>query len=170
MSATKRGKIKADRKVACDDCPWRRSNAGRKTKGGWYTKKNIRRLWAGLRSGDAPGMTCHPTDADHDTEDGSQAVPDGTQAKECYGSLLLVGREMNSFSGLCETAAAGQGFKLYKSLRPKGLTRYGLMHWTERFMLGHTIFGGNIPLPRTFDEDADIQHPDFDAPETDFDA
>lgn len=44
----------------CAQCPWRTSNQGKRHPDGWYTKANLRRLWAGLRRGER--MTCHPTD------------------------------------------------------------------------------------------------------------
>lgn len=46
--------------LACLACPWRLSNQGRPTPGGWYTRRNLDRLWAGLRRGTR--MSCHPTD------------------------------------------------------------------------------------------------------------
>lgn len=123
----------------------------------------MRRLWAGLRSGDAPGMTCHPTDPDNPpADDGSQA-PEGTQTKECYGALLLIAREMKLAEGLCKTLGDG-AVREYRKLRPKGLTRAGLASWVWRFAAGGTPITGPT-LPTTFMHDDEIQHPDFEAPD-----
>ena len=49
---------------------------------------NRRRLWSGLRTGDAPGMTCHPTDPEN------QPVKEAVRTRECTGAWLLLLREM----------------------------------------------------------------------------
>lgn len=90
---SKRTKIEAPRSRACDQCPWRKSNQGKRTSGGWYTKANLRRLWSGIRSGDSPGMTCHPTDPDNPPNDDGRQASEGATTHECYGALLLVARE-----------------------------------------------------------------------------
>lgn len=159
--STRRTKIVADRKAACDACPWRVSNQGRRTSGGWYTKKNLRRLWAGLRGGDAPGMTCHPTDPDNPpADDGSQA-PEGTETKECFGALLLVAREIHVLN---DCAGAPDPVKEYRRRRPKGFTKRGILAWVQRVMFGGAL-GEAGRLPTAVDDDPDIQHPDFAAPE-----
>ena len=78
----------------CAACPWRKSNQGKPHPHGWYTKKNLERLWAGLRSGEAPGMTCHPTDLNNEVPEGHRAPPETVEAKECAGALILVIREL----------------------------------------------------------------------------
>lgn len=143
---------------ACDACPWRKSNQGKRHPGGWYTKKNLRRLWGGLRSGEADGMTCHPTDPRNPVPEGMKAAPVDARTFECYGALLLVAREVKLGEKLCTTHS--NAFGEYRKRRPKGLTRRGFSHWISRF-----VFGGDPPLPKVFTEDVAVQHPDFDAPE-----
>lgn len=146
---------------ACDACPWRQSNQGKRTSGGWYTKANLRRLWNGLKTGDAPGMTCHPTDPDNPPSDeGKQAKP-GAETHECYGALLLIAREVRLATELCETHQ-GDAFKEYRKLRPKGLNKWGMAHWIMRWAAPTPFTGGVLPTEIT--EDDDIQHPDFDKP------
>jgi len=162
--STKRKSIVADQSRACDACPWRKSNQGKRTSGGWYTKRNLRRLWAGLRTGEAPGMTCHPTDPDNPPSDAGAQAPEDAQTKECYGSVLLVVRELKVAEGL-HAEHQERTAQVYRKVRPKGLTRAGIAHWIFRFAVNAPFLTGGPPLPSTFTEDADIQHPDFDAPE-----
>lgn len=139
----------------CAHCPWRKSNRGKRHPDGWYSKQNLRRLWAGLRSGDAPGMTCHPTDLRNPLPKGSKPVPDGTVARECAGALLLVTRELREVERLDKEDRAIEYFRL----RPYGLTRAGIMHWLlGRMQFAGTPLGG-APIP-VIEEDGDIALPD----------
>jgi len=160
---TKRKTIEPPVSKACADCPWRRSNQGKRTSGGWYSKANLRRLWTGLRTGEAPGMTCHPIDPDNPpTDDGRQASEDAT-TRECYGALLLVARELK----LAETLHDEHGEKtmqVYRKLRSRGLTREGMAHWVWRFAINAPFLTGPPPLPKTWAEDDDIEHPDLPKP------
>lgn len=134
-------------KKPCQDCPWRKSNQGKPHSHGWYTIQNRRRLWAGLRTGEAPGMTCHPTDPNNDVPDGHRTPPKGSQAKECAGALLLVQRELNRFQkdpkGYCK--ARGR----------RGLSKEGIAWWGfSRCALAGTPLGGDsMPMIK---EDPDI--------------
>jgi hypothetical protein len=94
----------------CKGCPFLRSNHGKKTKGGFYTIKNLKRLRAGIRNGtDGKLMICHATDPTaHET--GSPANPQPGQIKAgnervCLGALFLYKREeklLNEAGGLRE--------------------------------------------------------------------
>lgn len=79
----------------CKGCPFRVDNQGQRTDGGYYTKRNLRRLWTGVRRGET--MICHVTDScAHET--GSPANPKPGQIKPgservCLGALALFKRE-----------------------------------------------------------------------------
>jgi hypothetical protein len=81
--------------VPCKGCPFLRANQGLPTKEGFYTVKNLRRLWSGVRTGEI--MICHSTDPNaHET--GSPAHPKPGQIKPgservCLGALFLYKRE-----------------------------------------------------------------------------
>jgi hypothetical protein len=107
-------------------------------------------------------MTCHPTDPDNPpADDGSQAK-EGAPTIECYGSLLLIARELKLAQELCEQHGE-RAFTEYRKRRPKGLQRGGMASWVMRFAVPGTPFTGG-PVPQTWVEDDDIQHPDFDSP------
>lgn len=101
---------------ACAACPWRTSNHGRRHAEGWYTKWNRRRLWNGLRTGNAPGMTCHPTDPDTNPDSPPKA---GQETRECAGAWLLIAREMEAFKVAGSVPA-------YRRGRSLSMTREGL--------------------------------------------
>ena len=126
----------------CGACPWRTANHGRRHPDGWYTKANLRRLWAGLRTGVAPGMTCHPTDPNNPVPDGWRGVPADTVTRECAGAQLLVQREIRIFERMAQVLGMDYPvLKLYRLLRPRGLTTTGLGYWVQAQMLAGTTFG-----------------------------
>lgn len=136
---------------ACAHCPWRVSNQGKRHPGHWYTLANLRRLWTGLRSGEAPGMTCHPTDPNNPVPEGCPSVPEGTETRECTGALIIVTRELK----LLEKAG---DFKSYRFLRRVGLTRDGAVHWAlGRCTLGGTPMGTGAAIP-ALEDDPDVQY------------
>lgn len=116
----------------CAQCPWRASNQGTCHPGGWYTKANLRRLWAGLRRGER--MSCHPTDPGNPLPPGFRPPPAGVAVRECAGALALVQRELWRFQ---EQYA---GVKEYRRARPFAMTPEGL--WAAASALA---FGG-IPV------------------------
>lgn len=79
----------------CDTCPWRVVNHGKPHKAGWYRISNLKRLWAGLRSGRAPGMLCHSTDPKNTEYGGSAPIKPGHEA-ECGGAMFLLLRNINA--------------------------------------------------------------------------
>jgi hypothetical protein len=130
---------------ACKDCPWRIENHGRRSSGGFFTVANRKRLWNGLRTGEAPGMTCHGTDprkktaAEHEEWD-ETAGAEATH--ECAGSVAVVQRELlifqNIAEGLPEGAKAGRALTIYRKMRPRGMTRGGFAEWISRVAFGGT--------------------------------
>lgn len=140
---------------ACSDCPWRKSNQGRRHPDGWFSQKNLQRLWAGLRSGAAPGMTCHPTHPKVEAPDGSvNFLEHGEKTQECYGALLLVQRELRLIEKL-DPKHKPHTFKAYRRLRPRGLTTRGFMLWLER-----VVFAGRLGTPAMpeVEEDPDVAY------------
>ena len=75
-------------KTACDQCPWRRSNHGKPTRGGFFRKDNLRRLWGQLRGASPDSMggrqSCHLTDPSHPDHIEAGAKPDA-KPRECPG-------------------------------------------------------------------------------------
>jgi hypothetical protein len=96
-SATDLARIRQTTLRCCETCPWLVKNHRRKHSAGWYTVANLRRLWTGLRTGDAPGMVCHATDPDSKFYGGKGHIKPGKKA-ECAGSLLLLLSNMNAIS------------------------------------------------------------------------
>jgi hypothetical protein len=127
---------------ACKDCPWQIANHGKKPDPhGFFTKANRTRLWKGLRTGEAPGMTCHGTDTARDRPDWDDSA--GAEAThECAGAIACVQRELlifqNIAEGLPEDAKAGRAFTLYRQMRPGGMTTGGFAEWISRIMFGGT--------------------------------
>ena len=141
-------------KSPCAHCPWRKSNQGKRHAGGWYTLKNLRRLWAGLRSGEAPGMTCHPTDPNNPLPEGFKEVSKETETKECAGALLLVIRELKLIEKISKE---DNSLDRYFRERKRGLTKNGAAFWImSRIQAAGTPLGGP-PIPN-LEEDPDIQY------------
>lgn len=151
MEETKARNVTTCAPRACAHCPWRVSNQGKRHPGHWYTLANLRRLWTGLRTGEAPGMTCHPTDPNNPVPEGCPSVPEGAETRECTGALLLVTRELKLLEKL--------DVKPYLKQRGRiGLSRDGLVHWVMgRCKLGGTIMGTGAKIP-LIDEDPDVQY------------
>lgn len=110
---SERTEIDAPDDHPCRACPWLTANHRRPHPDGYYSDANRRRLWNGLRTGDAPGMTCHPTDPCN------QPVADATRTRECAGAWILLGREMRSFEH-------ARTFAAYRRGRRLAMTREGL--------------------------------------------
>jgi hypothetical protein len=140
--------------TACNQCPWRVTNHGKRNLHGFYTKKNLTRMWNGLRTGHS--MSCHPTDPsrrDH------QAQPDSI-ARECSGAVILIQREIAAMADpyCCITDESSAN---YLRQRRMGLTRSGIFYWLiQRYVFGGKVFIGDEKLPETRD-DSSIQLPDY---------
>lgn len=120
----------------CAACPWRTENHGKRHPDGWYSNKNLRRLWAGLRTGER--MTCHPTDPRNPVPDGHRAAPEGTTTRECYGAQVLIQRELQRVSDAL--TPDGAKWSDYSRSHPRGLTRDG----AAAHISSHIAFPGEL--------------------------
>lgn len=112
--------VEASEHGPCAQCPWRLDNQGKRHPDGWYSIKNLRRLWAGLRSGER--MTCHPTDPCNPVPVGHRAAPESATTRECAGAQILIQRELDRVQDVLR--AKGE-FSEYKAANPRGLTKVG---------------------------------------------
>lgn len=138
--------------VACKDCPWRLSNQGKRHPDGWYTKRNLTRLWALLRTGET--MSCHPTDPGNPVSEAAQAAgyrpaPSYSKPRECTGALVLVQREVMVMQDHGSVAE-------YRRARPRGLRTSAFGWIVERL-----IFGGVVAPAMA---KPDLNDPDVGAP------
>lgn len=114
--------MKSAHSKPCKACPWRISNQGKRHPGGWYTKKNLARLWAGMRRGER--MSCHPTDQTNPLPPGFDPVPEHIEVHECGGALILKQREfMRAQDVVIRTGAITD----YRRSTPRGITQEGMM-------------------------------------------
>jgi hypothetical protein len=79
----------------CATCPFLIANHGKPHPAKWYSRGNIRRLWNGLRTGDAPGMICHSSDHNNAEYGGKGNVKPGVE-QDCAGALLLLYQNANA--------------------------------------------------------------------------
>lgn len=151
----------------CAQCPWRTANQGRRHPGGWYTKANLRRLWAGLRRG--VDMTCHPTDPDNEVTDemvaqGVKRPPETARTNECAGALVLKQREFMRYQALVDAypdETPAQIMRRYRQAHPRGLTRDGLVQVLSRAMFDGTPMGARLPMAKPNLNQQGIGHPDL---------
>ena len=120
----------------CAECPWRTVNQGQRHPHGFYSKANLRRLWAGLRRGER--MSCHPTDSRMAEFEGYEHTAEVETTHECMGALVLVQREAQKFQDIVAEFGWAEGSMLYRRRHPMGLTREGLAATVER-----VIFAGS---------------------------
>lgn len=139
---------------ACAQCPWRLSNQGQPHPHGFFDAANVRRLWNGLRTGEAPGMSCHPTDSRMAEFEGYEATAERETMHECAGSVAMRVREFMRFQAIClEVEAeqkAGAKFRRGEALHRyraeagrNGLTRIGIETLTWLVITGQT----KLPSP-----------------------
>lgn len=127
---------------ACVACPWRKANQGKPHPHGWYDQSNLDRLWRGLRTGEAPGMTCHPTDTNNLVPEGHREPPESAVRHECTGALILVQRELRHV----EVNPTG-----YPRRFPF-LSKSGVLWWAfSRCVLADTLLGAD-PMPALEDD------------------
>lgn len=130
----------------CATCPWRKSNHGKPHPANWYRESNLRRLWNGIRRGQARGMVCHSTDPEAADYGSTKPVPETAQPRECGGALVLVIREVEVLNGC-------QNFAEYRMKRGKdGMTRPALRQWLNRYVFG-AMEGRPIPTVTADDLD-----------------
>lgn len=144
-------------KTACEQCPWRTANQGKKHKFGFYTKANLRRLWNGLRTGNA--QSCHMTDPSHPEHIAVGAKPD-SKAQECPGSVILIHREIARLAGE-EKCVDGPALDRYLKTRKKGLTNEGILFWiVQRIQMAGVPFMGGAKLPDVREDDPEVSLPE----------
>lgn len=143
---------------ACSQCPWRLKNQGKRHFAGFYTKKNLTRLWGLIRRGGAP-QSCHMTDPSH-ADHLKAGCKEGAQTRECPGSVLLVLREVSRMADDKQTVTDAT-IRRYEVGRKKGLTKSGMHYWLiSRIQLGGVpVFGG--PAMPQVEEDDEIGLPDY---------
>ena len=132
--------------AACQDCPWRKSNQGKPHPHGWFTKKNLQRLWGKIRDGET--MSCHRTDPNNVVPDGGKPVPGGTIPAECAGMALLVQRELRRL----------EPDPLGYDRRSPNLSKRGILYWafSRCGPLAGTVVGG-VPM-LLIEEDPDVYY------------
>lgn len=148
----------------CAQCPWRRSNQGKKHFGGFYTRANLSRLWNQVRKGGRQ-QSCHLTDPSHPDHVQAGAREDG-KASECPGSIILIRRELAAMAGP-DNVIAPESVDRYKRTRKRGIDpRSGITYWiVARIAFAGKPFLGGPPIPDLEDDEA-IGLPDDLAPYT----
>lgn len=147
---------------ACDQCPWRRENQGKKHRFGFYSKTNLKRLWGQIRKGGGV-QSCHLTDPSH-PDHIAVGAKEGAAARECPGSVIVVLREVGKMAD-ANGVVTGEALPVYFKRRKKyGLTRAGVLYWcVSRMQLGGVPFIGgpkmieveddlSVGLPEVFEE------------------
>lgn len=152
----------------CAQCPWRISNHGKPHPGGFYTRRNIKRLWNQIRSGGRP-QGCHLTDPSHPDHIAAGCAPNA-KAQECPGSVILIKRELLTLTnsvGLVkqDDAHVVDDAKLVAYLRDtskRRLTRHGMIYWLVKraSAFAGTPFGDR-PLPDCDENDPEIGLPEY---------
>lgn len=149
------------RLTPCAACPWRTANHLKKHKFGFYTKKNLTRLWRGLRTGNS--MSCHPTDPSHPDHLACGTSPDAT-VRECAGAVILVLREMGKVAAHAadKKTIGPEELDAYWAERKKGFNRAGALYWlVQRLGFGGVPFFGDRVLPAVNEKDKRISLPTF---------
>lgn len=153
----------------CPQCPWRKANQGKPSPGGFFTKKNLTRLWRQLRAGERgnfQAQSCHLTDPSHPDHVAAGAHPNA-KAKECPGSVILVKREILLISSLSEQKPDtnnidGNGIEAYLKQRRRGLSRASLMFWlVQRIQFADQPMFGAPAMPEVDVDDPEIGLPDY---------
>ena len=143
MAGTKAPEVQS---AVCEQCPWRRSNWGKRHAGGFYRKRNLRRLWNQIRGGGGV-QSCHLTDTGH--PDHVAAGAREGDVKECMGSVVLVVRELRLLQKIAGGAVEPRHIDYYLAdcRTRRGLTRNGLLYYLlQRIQLAGTPVGA-APLP-----------------------
>ena len=149
--------VKPANPKACAHCPWRLANQGKRHPHGFYSKKNLQRLWAGMRRGER--MSCHPTDSRMAEFEGYEQTAVRETMHECAGYLILVQRELAKFGHICkqrEKLGLKDGYAVYRREHPMGLLREGLT--VHSFNMAVT-FPGDVPARVMDIGDQDIGYP-----------
>lgn len=147
---------------ACAQCPWRLSNQGTRHPHGFYTKANLKRLWNGLRSGKAPGMSCHPTDPRMAEFSGYEETADRERTYECAGSVILLLRETFRFQAIChemDQQGRKDSLREYRRRMPQGLTKEGMGEIVWRLLAGGSPLARELRASAAALDDLEIGYP-----------
>ena len=128
----------------CAQCPWRTENHGKRHPNGFYTKRNLKRLWNQVRKGGGV-QSCHRTDTNH--PDHVEAGAKGDQVHECMGSIVLVWRELRAFENILAEAGMDmdEGVPQYLAQHPEGLSKRGLAYWLLSRRMDPPFGDGRMP-------------------------
>ena len=140
----------------CATCPWRRENHGKPHEDGWYDPDNLKRLWNGLREGEA--MICHATDPKAVEYGGTKEVAPGHE-RMCVGALALVQRHTHALEAvLKENPNCGKKmYPLYKKKAGRtAMTQHGFIAHAERIVF--SAFSPT-PMPKTLTDCGTIDVP-----------
>lgn len=145
----------------CENCPWRKTNHGRRHPGGFFTKANRQRLWNQIRGGGGI-QSCHMTDPSH-PDHVAHGTPEHATAMECCGSVVLVVRELNRLKELSRPTAtqpdeitrAGCDAYLAETRDRRGLKRDGLLYYMLARQADPPVGDGILPKPPDDLVDAD---------------
>lgn len=137
-------------KTACEQCPWRRSNQGKPSRGGFFRKDNLRRLWNQIRGAssgsDGGRQSCHLTDPSHLDHIEAGAKP-GAKPRECPGSLIVVTRELKKLSDE-HGVVTPESVDAYLARRKNGITKRGMRYWLiQRIHMALPPPFGDGPIP-----------------------
>lgn len=111
----------------CATCPWLKENHNKEHPAGWYKIENLKRLWNGLRKGDAPGIVCHSTDPKNIEYGGDKEITPGHESP-CAGAMILMINHVNE--------ASKTDMKEYKSRHSLPLTKGGIAVMIEKALSG----------------------------------
>lgn len=153
-------------KKPCAQCPWRLTNQCKSSPGGFYTKRNLRRMWNQLRRG-GNRQSCHLTDPGH-IDHIAAGAPFNATPQECPGSAILIVRELKRIlssvhigdDGVVSTEAL---VEYLRDKSPQRLLRTGILYWGVQRAgpLAGIPFVGEKPLPIVDDSDPEIGLPEW---------
>lgn len=129
--------------AVCATCPWRYENHRKKHPAGWFNISNLKRLWNGIRTGEAPGMICHSTDPKNVEYGGDKVVKPGHE-RPCAGMVILVCVEL-------ETISHAATLREYSKTHALPMKRWAVARWYEKYLFGQ--------LPPVLDQRAEVGLP-----------
>lgn len=136
--------------AVCATCPWRKQLQGTKHPAGWYKLTNIKRLWNGIRTGNAPGMVCHSSDPGSIEYGSTKVIPENVEKRECAGALQLIYHELHVVQDYTD-------LKEYRKRRVAPFTKAAIAHWFSRTIFGKPpaiVTCDDVGLPWNQDKDA----------------
>lgn len=140
-------------KRACEQCPWRLANQGKKHAYKFYTMANLKRLWSQIRKGGAQ-QSCHLTDPSHPDHIAS-GCKETAVARECPGSVIVVTREIKRMATADNTITPELATRYSAERKRHGLTKQGMRYWLiDRIQFGGVPFFGGPKFPDVEDDPA----------------